>query len=337
MKLVVYGPHRLGCLLEDGSIVDLNLAYEALLGRRGVARPHAHARSELPSNLLGFIEEGEPALRAAEEVVSFMKEGSVEEYGGERLIFRPGEVRVRAPLPSLVSRIAMAGANFYDHTAGVLSMIRRVEVTVEDIKRDVEEGRAPPWGFWKFARNVVGPDEPVVYPARTERLDYEVEVAAILGKEGNDIPEEEAMDHVFGYTILDDISARDQTSDRGLFLAKNFDTSAPMGPCIVTADEIGDPHTLGMRLKVNGVTRQDGSMRDMIRRFPFWIAYLTRDMTLHPGDIICGGTCAGTALDTSPSDAEGRTRPDNFLKPGDVIEAWVEKIGILRNPVVAKH
>ena len=90
------------------------------------------------------------------------------------------------------------------------------------------------------------------------------------------------------------------------------------------------PNRLGCLLK-------DGSMRDMIRRFPFWISYLTRDMAFHPGDIICRGTCAGTALDTSPRDAEGRTRPDNFIKPSDVIEAWVEKIGVLRNPVVAKR
>ena len=110
-----------------------------------------------------------------------------------------------------------------------------------------------------------------------------------------------------------------------------------MGPCIVTADEIGDPHVLGMRLKVNGVIRQDGSMKSMIRPFPFWISYLTRDMTLYPGDIICGGTCAGTALDTSPRDAQGKTKPDRFIGPGDVIEAWVERIGTLRNPVVAKQ
>ncbi|RLI08170.1 hypothetical protein DRO42_06830 [Candidatus Bathyarchaeota archaeon] len=302
-----------------------------------MTRPYVHADAVVPADLLGFIEEGEPALRAAEEALSFVREGNVGGPRRERIVFEAGEVKVRAPLPSLTSRIAMAGANFYDHAAGALSMIRGKKITVEDVKRDVEEGQAPPWGFWKFARNVVGPDEPIIYPARTERLDYEVEVAAVIGRRGKDIPEEEAMSYVFGYTILNDISARDQPNDRGFFLAKNFDASAPMGPCIVTADEIGDPHTLGMRLKINGVIRQEGSMRDMIRQFPFWIAYLSRDMTLYPGDIICGGTCAGTALDTSPRDAEGRTRPDNFLRPGDVIEAWVEKIGVLRNPVVAKQ
>ncbi len=336
MRLVVYSPHRLGGLLDDGSIVDLNLAYTAHLAKKGVARPYTHARSELPGDLLSFIEEGESALRAAEVAFSFVIEGCVEGSKGEKLIFKPSEVKIHAPLPSLASRIAMAGANFYDHSADIRSMFQGRKVTVEDIKREVKEGKAPPWGFWKFARNVISPGEPIIYPTRTERLDYEVEVAAIIGMKGKDIAEDEAMDYVFGYTILNDVSARDQPSERGLFFGKNFDTSAPMGPCIVTADEIGDPHSLAMKLKINNVTRQDGSMRDMIRKFPFWIAFLSRDMTLYLGDIICGGTCSGTALDTSPRDAEGKTRPDNFLKPGDVIEAWVEKIGVLRNPVKAK-
>ena len=336
MRLVAFGSERLGCLLEDGSIVDLNLAYAAVLSRRGVARPYAHAYSALPPKLSDFIMEGEGALKAAEEALQQVGEGLKEGPRGERILFNPDEVKVHAPLPSLASRIAMAGANFYDHTAGVISMMTGRRVTVEDIKRELAEGKHQPWGFWKSARNVIGPDEPIIYPARTQRLDYEVEVAAVIGRKGKDIPEGDAMSYVFGYTIINDLSARDQPDDRGFFLAKNFDTSTPMGPCIVTADEIGDPHRLRMRLKVNGETRQDGSMRMMIRGFPFWISYLSRDMTLYPGDIISGGTCAGTALDTTPRDPEGRTRPDRFLKPGDIVEAWVEGIGTLRNPVVAK-
>lgn len=337
MRLVVFNSGRLGCLLEDGSIVDLNLAYAARLSLRGVSRPYAHAYSTLPPKLLDFIEEGEGALKAAEEAIQHVMDGHKEGPRGERLIYRSDEVRVHAPLPSLASRIAMAGANFYDHTAGVISMLTGRRVTVEDIKRELAEGKHQPWGFWKSSRNVIGPEEPIIYPARTQRLDYEVEVAAIIGRRGKDIPEGDAMSYVFGYTIVNDLSARDQPDDRGLFLAKNFDTSTPMGPCIVTADEIGDPHNLRMGLKVNGETRQDGSTRMMIRGFPFWISYLSRDMTLYPGDIISGGTCAGTALDTTPRDSEGRIKPERFLKPGDVVEAWVEKIGTLRNPVVAKR
>ncbi len=336
MRLVVFNEGRLGCQIEDGTIVDLNLAYASLLHHRGVVRPYIHAEAELPSNLQAFIEEGSEALKAAEMAVEYVKEGHHEGPRGERLLYAPGEVRLRAPLPSLASRIAMAGANFYDHTAGVLSMMRGVKVTPEDVRRAVERGEMPPWGFWKFARNVIGPEEPIIYPERSGRLDYEVEVAAIIGRRGKDIPEGEALDYVFGYTILNDLSLRDQPNDRGLFLHKNFDTSAPMGPCIVTADEIKDPHNLRMGLKVNGEVRQEGSTKDMIRGFNFWISFLSRDQTLYPGDIISGGTCAGTALDTTPRGEDGYLPPDRFLKPGDVVEAWVEGIGVLRNPVVAK-
>ncbi len=290
MKLVVFNSDRLGCLLEDGSIVDLNLAYAAELSWRGASRPYAHAYSLLPPRLSEFIEEGERALKAAEEALQYIGKGYKEGPRGERIIYKPNEVKIHAPLPSLASRIAMAGANFYDHTAGVISMMTGKKVTVEDIKMELAMGKHQPWGFWKSCRNVIGPDEAIIYPARTNRLDYEVEVAAIIGRRGKDISERDAMSYIFGYTIVNDLSARDQPDDRGFFLAKNFDTSTPMGPCIVTADEIGDPHNLGMRLKVNGEIRQDGSMKMMIRGFPFWISYLSRDMTLYPGDIISGGT-----------------------------------------------
>jgi acylpyruvate hydrolase len=337
MKLVVFGPRRLGALLEDDTIVDLNLAYAALLHAGGKARPYEHALSEVPSDLLSFIEEGDGGLKAAQEAVDYVKSGVKVGPWGEKLVYSSREVKIHAPLPSLASRIAMAGANFYDHSAAAYSMMRGEKITREDLRRQVEEGKSPPWGFWKHPRNVIGPDEPIVYPVRTQRLDYEVEVAAVFGRKGKDIPEDEAMDYVYGYTIVNDMSCRDQPRDNGLFLAKNFDTSVPMGPCIVTADEIPDPHKLKLRLKVDDELRQDGSQEDMIRDYPFWISFLTRDMTFYPGDFICGGTCAGTAMDTTPRGPDGKTDPARFLKPGQTIEAWVEGIGTLRNPLVAKE
>ena len=337
MKLVLFGPKRLGALQEDGTIVDLNLAYATLLSHKGADSPYTRADAEVPSDMLAFIEEGDSALEATEEAITMVRGGVVEGPRGERLACRYEDVKMHAPLPSLASRIAMAGANFYDHAVGAYTMIRGVKITKEEMKRQVEEGKSPPWGFWKQARNVIGPDEPIVYPARTERLDYEVEVAAVFGKKGKDIPENEAMDHIYGYTIVNDVSCRDQPGDRGLFLAKNFDTSTPMGPCIVTADEVGDPHRLRLRLKIDGEVRQDATQEGMIRGYPFWISFLTRDMTFYPGDMICGGTCAGTAMDTTPRGPDGKTDPARFLKPGQVVEAWVEKIGTLRNRVVAKE
>lgn len=337
MKLVVFGLDRLGAQLEDESVVDLNLARSALLHEKGYPRPYVHADSQVPTDLLAFIEEGDMGLRAAEEAVSLVLSGVTFGPKGEKLLFKRNEVKIHAPLPSLASRIAMAGANFYDHAADAYSMIRGEKITKEDIRRQVEEGKSPPWGFWKHPRNVIGSGEPIIYPAKTQRLDYEVEVAAVFGKKGKDIPEEEAMDYVYGYTIVLDMSLRDQENDRGLFLAKNFDTSVPIGPCIVTADEVGDPHKLKLRLEVDEEVRQDGTQEEMIRGYPFWISYLTRDMTFYPGDMICAGTCSGTALDSTPRAPDGGTDPALFLKPGQVIKAWVEKIGTLINPVETKE
>jgi len=339
LKLVVFGPNKLGAILAEGDILDLNLAYAAYLSTKKVSRPYAHANAVLPSDLQCFLEEGDPARAAAIEAVGYAEKNLEKGFigpKGEKIVLKPGEANIRAPLPSLASRIACAGANFYDHAAGA-EIVRGVKITVDDIKREVEAGKRPPWGFWKFARNVAGPDEPVVYPAKTQRLDYEAEVAIVFGRKGKDISEKDAMDYIFGYTILNDFSLRDVREQQGSFAwGKNFDTSVGLGPCIVTKDEIPDPYILEIQLRINGQTRQNGSMKDMIRKYPFWISHLTRDFTFYPGDIISGGTCAGTAMDTTPRDAEGKTSPEKFLKPGDTIEATIKKIGSLKNYVIKK-
>jgi acylpyruvate hydrolase len=334
MKLVLFNSGRLGALLDDGSVVDLNSAYASLLESKGESDPGSKADSIIPHDMLAFIEEGEEGLSAARKAVDYAKKGTSK---GEKLIIESGDVNLEAPLPSLASRIAMAGANFYDHAADAFSKIRGEDITQEDIRKQVEAGENIPWGFWKQARNVIGTGGEVIHPGRTQRLDYEVEVAAIIGKKGKDILEEEALDYVYGYTIVLDMSCRDGSrGDRGLFFAKNFDTSVPMGPCIVTADEIEDPHKLGLHLKVDGEVRQDGTQEDMIRGYPWWISFLTRDLTFYPGDIVCGGTCSGTAMDQTPRDSQGKTDPALFLKPGQTIEATVEPIGTLKVKVVAK-
>jgi len=335
MKLVLFNSGRLGALLEDGSVVDLNSAYASLLESKGETDPGSKADIVVPCDMLAFIEKGEEGLSAAREVVDYVKSGASK---GEKLLYKKSEAKLEAPLPSLASRIAMAGANFYDHAADAFSMIRGESITREDIEKQVKAGKNVPWGFWKQARNVIGPGGKIIHPGRTQRLDYEVEVAAIIGKKGTEIPEEKALDHVYGYTIVLDMSCRDGSrGDRGLFFAKNFDTSVPMGPCIVTADEVEDPHKLGLHLKVDGEVRQDGTQEDMIRGYPWWISFLTRDLTFYPGDIVCGGTCSGTAMDQTPRDSKGVTDPALFLKPGQTIEATVEPIGTLKVKVAAKE
>ena len=335
--MVVFGPHkRLGCWLEDGSVVDVNHAYAALVASKGEPNSCAKADAEAPSCLLAFIEVGEEGLNAAKKAVDYAKKVKVS-AGGEQLVFKGGEVKIHAPLPSAATRIAMAGANFYDHSADVSKMMGR-PTTVEELKKQVAAGTYNAWGFWKLARNVVDPDAKVPYPARTQRMDYEVEIGAVIGKKGKDVKEEDGEGYVYGYTIVNDLSIRDggrMGGPDGFFFAKNFDGCAPMGPCIVTKDEIGDVYKLKLKQTVSGKVRQNGSMESMIRKYPWWIAWLSRDMYLYPGDIICGGTCSGTALDTSPV-VDGKTKPDNFLKVGDVLEAEVPGIGKLRTTVVAK-
>jgi 2-keto-4-pentenoate hydratase/2-oxohepta-3-ene-1,7-dioic acid hydratase in catechol pathway len=190
-----------------------------------------------------------------------------------------------------------------------------------------ETGKQPPEEpiyFIKASTAVIGPDEPVVIPKDAGRVDHEVELAAIIGKGGRNISCKKAVEHIAGYTILNDVTARDMQSrdmaaSRPWFLSKSFDTFAPMGPCIVLPDEIQEPTHLDLTLRVNGEVRQHSNTRDLIFDIPELIHRLSRYVTLEPGDVIATGTPSGI----SP------------IQPGDVMEAEIEKIGVLRNPVVA--
>jgi 2-keto-4-pentenoate hydratase/2-oxohepta-3-ene-1,7-dioic acid hydratase in catechol pathway len=163
----------------------------------------------------------------------------------------------------------------------------------------------------------------------SEQLDWEVELAVVIGTPGRDIPEEAALRHVFGYTVGNDVSVRDVQRRHGgqWFKGKNFDTHCPLGPWIVTADELGDPHNLHITLRVNGVTKQDSSTRFMVFRVPRIIKEFSTGVMLQPGDVMLTGTPEGVGF--------ARTPPE-FLKVGDVMEAEIEKIGVLRN-AVAKY
>jgi 2-keto-4-pentenoate hydratase/2-oxohepta-3-ene-1,7-dioic acid hydratase in catechol pathway len=190
-----------------------------------------------------------------------------------------------------------------------------------------ETGKEPPKEpifFIKASTAVIGPEDQVVCPRGVGRIDHEVELAVVIGRGGRRIPRARAMEHVAGYTILNDVTARDMQSrdmaaSRPWFLSKSFDTFAPMGPCITLPDEIDDPGTLSLSLSVNGKVRQRSNTRDLIFSVPEIIHRLSRYITLEPGDVIATGTPPGI----SP------------IQPGDVMEAQVERIGVLRNPVVA--
>jgi len=186
-----------------------------------------------------------------------------------------------------------------------------------------------PTFFPKYRNSLVGPDEPIVLPAKNAaQVDYEVELAAIIGKRCKNVTQAEALNFVGGYSILNDVSARDlqmQTSQWGA--GKAIDTFAPFGPVLVPAREIGDPQKLAVKTRLNGSVMQDSSTADMIFPVAQLVAFLSDFMTLEPGDVIATGTPEGVGF---------TRKPPVFMKDGDIVELEIEKIGILRNPVVAR-
>ena len=339
MKLVKYNEGRLGALVDDEKVVDLNYAYAAYMCSKSESNPQRKADAKVPSCLLAFIKEGDNGIKEAQKALDHVKNGACCGPKGEKLVYKKGEYKLRAPLPSPGNKIAMAGANFYDHSIDAYKMLRGDTTTLEELKAQVAKGEYRTWGFWKQSSFVRDPDGKTPYPTRTQRMDYEVELAAVLGKYAKDTKEADGMSYIYGYTILNDLSIRDGgmgSGPDGFFFAKNFDGSAPMGPCIVTKDELKDPYKLGMKQWVNGELRQNGSMSSIIRGYEWWLEWLSKDVAFYPGDMICGGTCSGTAMDQTPR-IDGKTDPKLFLKPGDELEAWIEGVGSIKTKIVPKE
>ena len=339
LKLAVYGPQRVGLVVGD-SVVDLQLASASYLSSAD------EAEARVGHTFKAFVEGGEDALKTARKVMDYASEGleSLKGLGGEKIVFRAGEVKFAAPVAdSSKFKIMCIGANFADHLVGMYSNMPAVPG--EDKKKfTLASARAqalssPQWGFYKLGANVSNPEDDVEYPSRTKQMDYEGEVALIIGKRGKDIKRSSLREHILGYTLFNDFSLRDNM-DRGVMnfaMVKNFQGSAALGPVVTLADEAPDPQDIDFSTTVNGEVRQRGNTRDMIRGFGEWVEYLSRDVVLNPGDVIASGTCAGTALDSSKRDKEGNLKPERFLKVGDVVEVSSNRIGgMLRNKIVAK-
>lgn len=219
-------------------------------------------------------------------------------------------VRLMAPL-ACPPKLICIGLNYRDHAIESKMEIPKV-----------------PTVFNKFATSIIGPGDNVVLPSHSEKPDYEAEFAVIIGKGGRYISEDKWQDHIFGYTIINDVSARDyQMATTQWLMGKTFDTFAPMGPCIVTADEIADPHALDIRMTINGEVLQNSNTRELIFNIPALLRYVSSVCTLQPGDIISTGTPAGVGLGFNPP---------RWLKPGDEMVVYVQGIGELKNPCVAE-
>jgi len=318
MKLLTFslrGEERVGALDSRGRIVDLRAAYAAYL-REIESNPAAFqlAGAVLGRDMGEFLARGETSLDAARKAIRHVEMKSEPEI--VRIAFSPAQVRLKAPVPRPGALIS-TGKNFFDHVAEMSSR-KRPEAPV---------------AFLKLPGAVVGPEDDIPHPPEVKNLDYEVELAIIIGKRCIGVSGEEALDYVAGYSTFNDISARDiiRVENRtGIhLLGKSFPGFAPMGPYLVTADEIPDPQSLKLTLRVNGETRQDSDLSYMIFKIRDLIAYWSQ-MELNPGDVLTTGTPKGVAA--------GRKADQTpwWLKPGDVVEAEVENIGRLKNRVVAE-
>jgi len=337
MKIVVFGPHKRTGALHDGNIVDLSFAYAKYLAERtNDPCPLEMAEVVVPSDLARFIEGGPRALEAAQQALDYLFGQAQNQFGprGEALVHRATDVRLHAPRAAN-ARIACAGGNFADHAAA-MAVKMRGRAYEGDAYQEIRN--AGFWGFWKLGREVGGPGGELVYPDRCDRLDYEGEIAIVLGKRGADLKASQLNEHVWGVTMLADWSIRAPREGPGgplnFNLPKNFDTSCSMGPCIAVGE--AEPTDIDMETFVNGELRQHFNTRDMAFTFGEYLEYLSRDFTLYPGDIISGGTAAGTAADSSELLPDGTAAPERFLKPGDVVDMRSPAIGSLRTRVVKK-
>lgn len=295
------GRVRLGVLTLPG-VLDALEAVQALPG----VTAEQKAALDTGSPLALFAGEGEvfALLRRAVEAALAAP--------GEGALFRNySDLALLAPVPR-PPRIICIGLNYRDHA--------------------LETGAAIPESpvvFAKFPMAAAGPGEAIVHPAITEKLDYEAELAVVIGRGGRRIAREAALEHVAGYMNLNDVSARDlQARDGQWIRAKSCDTFAPMGPLLVTRDEVADPQNLRVSCRVNGRVLQDSNTREMIFPVDRLISFLSEFTTLEPGDVIATGTPPGVGV---------ARKPPAFLKPGDVVEVEVEGLGVLRNPVTAER
>jgi acylpyruvate hydrolase len=337
MKVVVYGPYKRTGALVDANVIDLSYACAKYLREKAnETSPLEMAEALVPSNLARLIEGGARAIENAQKAIDYVSSQAQNKLGpnGERVVYPAGDVKLHAPRPDN-ARTACAGGNFADHAAAMAIKMRGkpYEGDPADAIR-----KAGIWGFWKMQREFCGPDDELIYPARCNRLDYEGEIAVVLGKRGVDLKQSQIKDYVWGVTILADWSIRGWNEPGGgslnFAIPKNFDTSTSLGPCIAVGET--DPDDTFCETLVNGERRQYFSSKDMVLSFGEYLEYLSRDFTLFPGDIISGGTAAGTAADSSALLPDRTSAPERFLKAGDVVEMKSPAIGTLRTRVVAK-
>lgn len=305
---------------HDRAVVDLNMAYARLLADRQEAQPRRLADAQVPATMLEFLEGGASTLDAARRAFdcAVVHGSSATGPAGETIFYDPATVRLIAPLPNPASLRDFIA--FEDHIAAT-SKRRGQPIPPEWYKAPV---------YYKGNhRTIIGPDQDLRWPLNTAKLDYELELACVIGRHGIDIAERDAANYIAGYTIMNDFSARDiqfQEMACRLGPAKGKDFATAIGPCLVTPDEITDLASLKMVARVNGEVWSEGRFGTIHWSFPQMIEHVSRGEAVYPGDLFGSGTVGGGC----------GLEFDRYLKPGDVVELEIQPIGILRTTIAVK-
>ena len=304
MRLVTFQKcitNRLGALVGD-KVIDLNLAYAKQLCKEGDPTPQVVADALLPSDMKRFLTREERGMDLARKVL----EGTID----DKAVFERSEVKLMAPITD-PGKIICLSHNYVDF---------------------IEETGVPtpaaPRIFSKYQNSVCGPEDCIIKPDATDELGYEVEVAFVVGKPARYVSEEDAYDYIAGYTIFNDVSASDITTlDKQVLRGKTFDTFAPMGPTLVTPDEVADPMDLNFKLWVNDKQLQSSNTKNLLYGIPKLVAFLSEVFTLEPGDVVATGTPGGIAK---------FSKNPTHMFPGDVCRIECDVLGVLENKIVAE-
>ena len=311
MKLVMFqdeGDPRLGCL-DNEEVIDLKLACEAMLASLNDPRPRAKAELLVPPETIEFLEGGDESRHTARDCLQWLGDQQKESLTVRRTpVVRPrAQIRLLAPVLKPAKIICVAH-NYHDFLE--------------------ELGMQPhpePRIFAKFANTVASYEDPIPRPAMTQALGYEAELAFVIGRPCKFVPEAEAYDYIAGYMAMNDVSASDLTKRDGQNLrGKSFDRFAPMGPYLLTADELPEPHNLAVELRVNGKVMHTSNTSQLVYNVPQLVAFCSQVFSLEPGDVVATGTPGGLAKDRTPP---------TYMNPGDIMETQIEKLGTLRNPI----
>lgn len=306
MKIVTYShnenPLRLGILLDEQRIIDPQEAYIEKLKANGQGRAEEIAKALLPEDPTDFLANGEVAFSAANEAIEYVSNNE-----NTTSIYQKEEVYIGAPVIN-PKKIICVGLNYRDH--------------IKEMNREFPKH---PVIFAKFATAITGPnDDFPLSEELTQKLDYEAEFAFVIGKKGKNISQENALDYVAGYTVVNDITARDMQKRTIQWLqGKTLDKSLPMGPYLATKDEVPNIDNAAIISTVNGEVRQQSNINQLVFSVSHLVEFLSQIMTLEPGDIVCTGTPGGVG-----------EAQDKFLKAGDVVTVEIEGIGAIENKIV---